>query len=201
MADQDESGERGSPLWVPGGWAGLLLLLVAGLAVFGYTAVTFVPAPWLAGPVGYGLAILSGLGLLWLFPRQSLYGRHSVQSLPLPQPLVLGLFGIALSAMSWFALTLGLPGLINEVAGHRVEEPSVMLGRVQHSRRRCDYRMVGGLAERTLRGYLCVDRDLALRHLNAPGAVRVVGRRTALGLSVVSVEAERPGRRTDSTTR
>lgn len=168
---------------------GLFALL--GLVPLGLF-VDFVPAASLAWGQSLLPMLLVGVVMTVLLAvhghRQ---GRMSVVTEKGPLFSVFMIFAspLLLGFASWLILAKSLPWMFTLVAGTPFREVHVMQAHYQHSRRFCDYKLIGGPMKYSVPEYLCINEAFYRRHPEQEVPVLLTGQRSALGMRIEHVYA------------
>ena len=88
---------------------------------------------------------------------------------------------------SWLVLGKCIPWGLTRMFGSEYRQQTLMQTHYTRSRRSCDYRLQGGPVERSFPGFICIREDFYRRHPEQKVVVTLVGKRSALGISVQDV--------------
>lgn len=167
----------------------LALLALLGLVPLGMF-VDFVPAVF---PYGrqwlLPMLLVGGVLTALLFVHGHRQGRLSVITEKGPLFSVFMIFAspLLLGFMSWLIVAKSLPWMFTRMAGTPFREVYVMQAHYQHSRRSCDYRLLGGPMKYSIPKYLCISESFYRRHPEQEVPVLLTGQRSALGMRIEQV--------------
>jgi hypothetical protein len=97
---------------------------------------------------------------------------------------LLPLMAVFAWVFAWIALARGIPGAVTRAFGTKIVlAPAVMWTDDRYHRRECKYQLRGGVLDGFLRDHLCVKSAYFNAHPNHRVEVRLVGRRSAMGVA------------------
>lgn len=165
------------------------VLAMAGVFVAGLFGewIAFMPlAVWRAWT---GIAIALSLAIFAVAAMARVLLRSTT---PRSREFLAGLVVIGIPMLAWglhATLAVTLPSAWTRVFGEAWRQDTVaQVYERAHRRRGCPYRLAGGALERTRSGGFCLSRETFELHQGTHVAVTLVGRRSALGVLVQSVE-------------
>ncbi|WP_064528299.1 hypothetical protein [Xanthomonas graminis] len=169
----------------------LAVLALLGLVPLGMF-VDFVPAAFLYWRKWLLPILLVGVVLTaLLFVHGHRNGRMYVITKKGPFFSVFMIFAapLLLGFMGWLIVGKSLPWVFTRIAGAPFREVHVMQAHYQHSRRSCDYRLLGGPMKHSIPEYLCISEAFYRRHPEQEVPVLLTGQRSALGMRIEHVYA------------
>lgn len=152
--------------------------------------VDFVPAPALHGMHIAILFLILGIvvaAAFFLFvSRQGTLTQVMGKGFFKPIAVFLGT-PIVFSFVFWIIFARSMPWAFTKTFGEDYRERVTLQTEYRRSRKTCDYRLEGGLLERSFPSYLCISEDFYRRHTDETVSVVLVGKQSIFGISIQQV--------------
>ncbi|MGE9762446.1 hypothetical protein [Pseudomonas sp. PDM20] len=162
-----------------------VLCMYFALGMFGYGAITdFVPAPVWQSIGAYIAAAITAIAMFVFLVNLAL-GRVPLKSTNSFWRKWLAVLALPLFLyfVVWLGVVRGAADLYSRLVGRAMQVEAVLTKERVHSRRACDYRLVGPVLRAVWPDYLCVGAE-QFEALPVTAQYRLVGRTSSLGFHV-----------------